>query len=201
MHPFYEIIFNRRSIRKFRPDLPSRQIIRRIIEAGTWAPSAHNAQPWRFFVLESSTAKMQLAIKMGDAFRKDLIKEGEQPEKANELVNASIERFSKAPVLVIVCLTMDEMDVYMDSRRQQAETVMGIQSVAAAIQNLLLAAHMEGLGACWFCAPLFCQDIVREVLKLPVGLVPQALITLGIPDESPEQPVRKAVSEILTFSG
>ena len=58
---------------------------------------------------------------------------------------------------------------------------MAIQSVAACGQNLLLAAHELGLGACWMCAPLFAPDVVREVLDLPGDWDAQALITLGYP--------------------
>jgi nitroreductase len=60
---------------------------------------------------------------------------------------------------------------------------MGAQSVAIAVQNLFLAAHVEGLGACWMCAPLFCPDVVTTVLDLPPDWEPQALITMGYPAE------------------
>ena len=61
---------------------------------------------------------------------------------------------------------------------------MAIQSVANAIQNLLLAAHDLGLGACWLCAPLFAPDVVRAVLNLPSDWDAQALITLGYPADT-----------------
>ena len=60
-------------------------------------------------------------------------------------------------------------------------------SVALAGQNLLLAAHAEGLGACWLCAPLFCPDVVRDTLGLPEDWQPQAFISLGWPDEVPSK--------------
>ena len=75
---------------------------------------------------------------------------------------------------------MADMDQYPDDRRQQAERVMAVQSVALAAQNLLLAAHAEGLGACWMCAPLFCPDVVRDALALPEDWEAQALIHAGI---------------------
>ncbi len=74
---------------------------------------------------------------------------------------------------------------------------MAVQSVAAAIENILLAAHAEGLGSCWFCAPLFCQDVVRKVLRVPRYVAPQALITLGHSAEQVEPPPRKVLQEIV----
>jgi nitroreductase len=78
---------------------------------------------------------------------------------------------------------MEEMDVYPDEQRNQAEWIMAVQSVALACQNLLLAAHYYGLGACWMCAPLFAPQLVRHVLQLSPTWQPQALITLGYPAE------------------
>lgn len=199
MQDFYDFVLSRRSVRSYHEKLISREQIVRILKAGMWAPSAHNAQPWRFYVLESIASKRQLAEAMGAAFRRDLVNDGETAETIEAVVNESIERFSTAPILVVVCLSMDTMDVYSDERRQQAEFVMGVQSVAAAVQNILLAAHAEELGACWFCAPLFCQGIVQETMKIPSDVYPQALIALGEPAESPVTPSRRRLEEIVFF--
>jgi len=94
-------------------------------------------------------------------------------------------RLTRAPVLILLCLTMSDMDDYPDEKRRRAEWIMATQSLALAGQNLLLAAHAEGLGACWLCAPLFCPDVVRETLDLPSDWEPQAFISLGWPAESP----------------
>ncbi len=136
---------------------------------------------------------------MGVAFRQDLENDGETAETIELVVNESIERFSTAPVLILACLSMDTMDVYFDEKRQQAEFIMGVQSVAAAVQNILLAAHAEGFGACWFCAPLFCQETVQETLKIPNDVYPQALVALGKPAESPLKPPRHRLEEIVFF--
>jgi F420 biosynthesis protein FbiB-like protein len=199
MQDFYDFVLSRRSVRSYNEKSVSREQIARILKAGMWAPSAHNAQPWRFYLLESTETKRQLAQAMGAVFRRDLVKDGETAETIELVVNESIERFSTAPILVLVCLSMDTMDVYSDDRRKQAEFVMGVQSVAAAVQNILLAAHAEELGACWFCAPLFCQGIVQETLKIPSDVYPQALIALGEPAESPLTPPRRRLEEIMVF--
>jgi nitroreductase len=136
---------------------------------------------------------------MGAKLRRDREKDGVGPVAIEEEVETSISRFSQAPVMVLVNLSMAGMDVYLDHHRTRIERVMAIQSVAAAIQNVLLAAHAEGLAACWYCAPLFCQEVVRETLSLSDELHPQAIITLGIPVEVPDTPERSDFEMVVDF--
>jgi len=190
----------RRSIRVFKPEPVPREFITEVLDAARWAPSAHNAQPWRFVVITNDAVKRELAMKMAEAWRHDLSSDGVPEQRIKELTEASVRRFTSAPVLVLVCLTMKDMHSYPDESRRRAEHVMAVQSVAAAIQNMLLAAHALGLGACWFCAPLFCPDVVKNVLRLPSDLEPQALITLGFPAEEPKPPPRKPLSEVVRWN-
>jgi len=167
-----------------------------LLEAAIWAPSAHNREPWRFAVVERQSQKEFLAREMGARLRSDLRADG-VPEAAIEQDAArSYDRITSAPVLVALCLSMADMDTYPDEKRSRAEHLMAVQSVAMAGQNLLLAAHEAGLGACWMCAPLFCPDVVQSALDLPPDWQPQALLTLGYPAELREktrQPVETKV--------
>jgi coenzyme F420-0:L-glutamate ligase/coenzyme F420-1:gamma-L-glutamate ligase len=184
-----DAINQRHSIRKYSSRPISPEILREIQEAAGWAPSAHNAQPWRFIVLTEESAKQVLAELMADAWTADMAKDGVAVEAQKR--EASIERFKHAPVLVIMCLTMEDMKVYPDERRQRIERDLAMQSLGAAIQNMLLAAHAEGLSACWFSTPSFCKETVRKVLKIPEIVEPQALIALGYAAEKPQTPQRK----------
>jgi F420 biosynthesis protein FbiB-like protein len=92
---------------------------------------------------------------------------------------------------------MADMDRYPDEKRSRNEYLMAVQSTAMAVQNLLLAAHAEGLGACWMCAPLFCPDVVSAELDLPADWQPQALITLGYPAETKTSTRAESESRIL----
>ncbi len=178
------LFFERRSIRRYTDQPVPRALIERLIEVSIWAPSAHNRQPWRFAVVLDSTQKEQLARMMGDQLRRDLEKDG-VPESVIAADTArSYARITNAPAAIILCLSMVDMDTYADARRNENEFLMAAQSTAMAGQNLLLAAHDAGLGACWMCAPLFCQTVVQEALDLPDDWQPQALITLGYPAES-----------------
>jgi nitroreductase len=91
---------------------------------------------------------------------------------------------------------MRVMDAYPDEKRATAEALMAAQSVAMAIQNLLLAADAEGLGACWMCAPLFCGAAVIHALALPPDWQPQALITLGYPSNGGKTASRAALEDV-----
>lgn len=187
-----EIVMGRRSVRRYLSDPVPSDAVERVLEAARWAPSAHNAQPWRFVVLREQDAKRGLAEAMARAWERDLQEDGVPRDMREDLARTSVERFTSAPIVIVACMTMEEMDEYPDERRREAERAMAAQSAAAAIQNLLLAAHDEGLGACWFCAPLFCPDAVRGALGIPLEVEPQALITVGKPAEEPEPPPRKA---------
>jgi len=188
---------SRRSVKEYLPKEISNEVLFRILEASRWAPSAHNAQPWRFIVIQDHATKRKLAKTMASRWNKDMGKKGIPKEQRENLIETSVERFENAPIIIIACLTMENMDEYLDEGRKKIEYAMAIQSVAAAIENILLAAHGEGLGSCWHCAPLFCQDVARNILKIPQHIDPQALITLGYPAYTPKPPPRKPLDEIV----
>jgi F420 biosynthesis protein FbiB-like protein len=172
---------SRRSIRYYRPEQPGAAAIERMFETAAMAPSAHNRQPWRYCVISDSQQKHRLAEAMGGRLRQDRGRDGDSEASIEADVQRSYRRIIDAPIVVAVALTLAEMDRYPDDRRSRAEFLMAVQSTAMATQNLLLAAHAEGLGTCWMCAPLFCPDVVREVLNLPADWAPQGLITVGYP--------------------
>ena len=179
----YRTIRERRSIRRYQPRPIPRETLLRLVEAATWAPSAHNRQPWRFVILEAGESKTLLADTMAERLAADLRADGVSEEAIARDTGRSRERLTGAAALVLVCLTMADMDEYPDGRRQSFEHQMAAQGVAMAAQNLLLAAHAEGLGAVWMCAPLFCQGAVRAALDLPADYEPQGVIALGWPAE------------------
>jgi coenzyme F420-0:L-glutamate ligase / coenzyme F420-1:gamma-L-glutamate ligase len=179
-----DVILQRRSIRRYRPEPVPRTLIETLLTAAIWAPSAHNRQPARFAVIDTQARQETLASAMGARLRHDLEADKAPRDVIEKDVNRSYERITSAPVLMALCLSMVDMDVYPDEKRSRNEYLMAVQSVAMAGQNLLLAAHDAGLGACWMCAPLFCPDVVRDALELPVDWQPQALITLGYPAET-----------------
>lgn len=179
------LIKDRRSIRRFEKRQIPRETLLRLLDAACWGPSAHNRQPWRFVILADFEDKAQLVEAMSTQLAADLRADGVSEAEIEKDTSRSRQRLTGAAALILVCLTMADMDTYPDSRRQQLECTMAIQSVAMASQNLLLMAQAEGLGACWMCAPLFCPDTVRQTLDLPADYQPQGVIALGYPAERP----------------
>ena len=189
-------IFERQSIRRFRPDPVPPDAIARLIAAAGRAPSAHNRQPWRFRIVADTAEKARLALSMGQRLEEDRSRDGDDPAAIQQDVERSSARINGAPALVAVCLTLEEMDTYPDQRRNGAEYLMAVQSTAMATQNLLLTAHAEGLGTCWMCAPLFCADAVKSALVLPASWQPQGLVLLGYAAEPGRSRPRKASRDI-----
>lgn len=174
-----EVLRKRRSIRNYRNQPVSRELLEQVLASARWAPSAHNRQPWRFVIIEHFHNRDRLADAMGARLRADLLADDVSLAQIEADCARSRKRIMAAPALILICLSMVDMDVYPDEERAQAEFLMAVQSVAMAGQNLMLAAHAAGLASCWLCAPLFCPQTVANCLDLPEDWQAQGLITLG----------------------
>ena len=194
---FQSLIRTRRSIRRYQPQPIAPEVLRRILESGTWAPSAHNRQPWRFVVLAEPAQREALATTMGNLLRVSRLADGDDAADIEGDVSRSYARITSAGAAIVAFLTLEDMDSYPDAKRSRAEELMAVQGVAMAVQNILVAAHAEGLGACWMCAPLFCQEEVGAALGVPGHWQAQALLTLGLPASKGKPPVRRPVDEVL----
>lgn len=133
---------------------------------------------------------------MAADFERDLTRDGVPPEKIQAQIKRSKERITSAPVAILLCVAMSEMDTYPDELRQHAERMMAVQSVAAAGLQLLLAAHAEGLGGVWACWPLFAQETIQRTLDLPQSWEPQGMFFIGYPADIPEARERKSLEDI-----
>jgi F420 biosynthesis protein FbiB-like protein len=136
---------------------------------------------------------------MAEDFARDLLHDDVAPEKIQAQIKRSKDRITTAPVAILLCLDMSDMDSYPDEKRQQAERMMATQSVAVAGLQLLLAAHAEGLGGVWACWPLFAQETIQKTLRLPESWEPQGMFFIGYPSQLPEARERKSVESISLF--
>lgn len=191
------IIQGRRSVRAFQTRPVPREAVERAIAAAGWAPSPHGRQPWRFAVVEAPARRAALAEAMAATWEAHLALDGQAPEVVQHRLRRSRERLTTAPILIVACLYLDDLDVYPDAGRQAAETTMAIQSLGAAVQNLLLSIYADGLDAGWMCAPLFCPDVVRETLGLGEALIPHALIPIGYAAKDPARRPRRPLDDLI----
>jgi F420 biosynthesis protein FbiB-like protein len=190
---------SRRSIRRFSPAPVPRGALERILTTATFAPSAHNRQPWRFVVVSEPATRAYLADTMADDLRRDLERDHLTESEVAEQVQKSRERINSAPVVVVLCMDASEMDPYPDARRAQAERLMAVQSTANAGLTFLLAVHAESLGGVWSCAPLFAGAAVRTALQLPETWEPQAMFFVGHPAGTSEARARRTLAEVAIF--
>ena len=173
-------------MRKLRPNPVPHDLITQVLDAARWAPSPHGRMPWRFAVLTQPAPKQRLANAMAGTWQQ--LELDQQPaDVIATRLQKSQERMLTAPVLIIPCLFLGDLDVYPDADRQAAEHTMATQSLGAAIQNMLLKAYELGLDAGWMCAPLFCPDVVVAALDLEPALIPHALIPLGYAAADPKR--------------
>lgn len=205
MEDLLRIIKGRRSIRRYKDqDVPD-ELIEKIIEAGRWAPSGDNGQPWRFVVVRNPETKKALGKiasegsgrrftaefftgRMQERFEE--LKDPVKKEKAFiKLTTGEVSAFiANAPVIIVVCAKLDVWDVPYD--------------VAMATQNMLLMAHALGLGSCVVVAPVsdMRDDIkVMRLLKIPYGYKIFAPVAIGYPAETPNPRPRLSIQEITFY--
>jgi coenzyme F420-0:L-glutamate ligase/coenzyme F420-1:gamma-L-glutamate ligase len=195
-----DTIHGRRSVRRYLSKKVPEEIAEQVLEAARWAPSPHGRQPWRFAVLRREEIKERLADAMGQEWRVNLEMDGQSAEIVERRLEGSRRRLMEAPVLVLLCLYLEDLDDYPDAERQRGEITMAVQSLGAAAQNALLAAYDLGLDAGWMCAPLFCQGKVVEALGLDPKLVPHALLTLGYAEgDPPQRRARRSLDELIIY--
>ncbi|RLG17549.1 nitroreductase family protein [Nanoarchaeota archaeon] len=165
----FKVIKGRRSIRRYVDRKVSRLDIVKILDAARWAPSAGNLQNWYFIVVRDKGKKLQLSEAcLGQEF------------------------VALAPVVIVACADNRSIGMFYGER---GERLYSIQNVAAAVQNMLLMAHSLGLGSCWVGA--FDTEMVKNILRIPDNVEPQAVVTIGYPGEKPPAPKRKDLDRMV----
>jgi nitroreductase len=176
-----EALKDRRSIRTYLNKSVPQELIRQVIEAATFAPSAKNGQQWRFSVL-TGKAKKELT----DLFRRELEKVSQEIGRENMGSSfSSCSIMEQAPVIVIV----------WNAGQMGWETET--HSVVAAIQNMLLKAHSLSLGTLWIGDIFYAVEVLNRHFNKPWKLT--AAVALGWPANTPESRPRKSVDEVAEF--
>jgi coenzyme F420-0:L-glutamate ligase / coenzyme F420-1:gamma-L-glutamate ligase len=172
----------RRTIRAFTGEPVDAAVVRRAIATALTAPAPHHSEPWRFVILSSPQARTRLIDAMREAWTADLRGDGfTQEQITRRLRRGDVLRL--APLIVVPCLVTDAAHDYPDERRNRSEQAMFTVSMGAAVQNLLVALAVDGLGSAWISSTLFCQDVAARAMDLPDGWRPMGAVAVGYPAE------------------
>jgi coenzyme F420-0:L-glutamate ligase / coenzyme F420-1:gamma-L-glutamate ligase len=188
----------RRTIRAFTAEPVDAAAVRRAVATAVTAPAPHHSEPWRFVVLETAAARMRLVDAMREAWTADLRGDGFSAEQiTRRLRRGDVLRL--APLIIVPCLVTDAAHSYPDEQRNRSEQAMFTVSMGAAVQNLLVALAVDGLGSAWISSTLFCQDVAARAMDLPAGWRPMGAIAVGHPaEQARSRPPRDPEDFILT---
>jgi nitroreductase len=161
----FEAIMNRRSIRRYKTDDVPRELTEKILDAGRWAPSGSNIQPWKFIVVEDK--------KMLDLIRK-----------------VSPGYLGETPLAILVC---SDREKEYKTGGVLGRDYMSVADCSMAVENMLLAAHALGLGTC--VVKSFSRIAVKEFLEIPEKIEPELLVIVGYSSHVPAPPARVSLRE------
>jgi coenzyme F420-0:L-glutamate ligase/coenzyme F420-1:gamma-L-glutamate ligase len=185
-----DVLTARRTVREFTKEPVPFQAVQRAIAAAITAPAPHHSQPWRFAVLESAQARTALLDDMLTAWQADLASDGFTADQIARRVRRG-EPLRRAPLIIVPCLVADAAHTYPDERRNAAERTMFVVAMGAAVENLLVALAVDGLGSCWVSSTLFCRQVAAASLGLPGDWEPMGAIGVGYPaSPAPDRPDR-----------
>ena len=191
--PLLEGIRTTRAIRRFLPDPVPFDLVRKVVEAGTFAPSGGNRQPWIFIAVTEPERRAWIAARYRKAFDSYI---------APALAAAAGEDYPAAKrrnldSAIHLAKTLADVPVHLFvaawTRRGQAQ----LQAVYPAVQNVLLACRAVGLGACLTELHLTYAREVDEFLGLPADRPSAVMIPIGWPAIPYKRPLRRPVDEVL----
>ncbi len=183
----FQTIKERRSYRSYLDQPVEEEKLQAILEAGRWAPSVMNLQPWKFFVVKNSDVKAKLKAASQETLQ--TIYEASGWKWVSKI---SLEFMTEAPVIIVVAGDPQKTgaDQFLPGRGQGYA-----YSCCAAVQNMHLAAHASGLGTLWF--TLYETGKVKEIMNLPAELDVVSMIILGYPVQPEASMKRKPLEEMV----
>jgi nitroreductase len=204
----YEAMRTLRAVRRLRPDPIADDVLHRVLEAATWAPTGGNRQPWRVIVVKERTIKERLGklyvtqwTQFAGRYRANLASaEPAVRERTERMLGAAdylSAHFGQSPVIAVFCFNPAEMAI-TDSSLSRV-SVVGGGSIYPAVENLLLACRAEGLGCVLTTLLCACEPEVAALLDIPSPWGTAAAIPIGYPMLRGHGPITRRPVEELAF--
>ncbi|GAA0085908.1 nitroreductase family protein [Clostridium sp. CTA-7] len=206
-----DFIYNRKSIRQFKDTQVKKEDILEIIKAGTYAPSPKHQQNWHFVVLQNKDVINEMANIVTESHKRiGQLAKNEKDYKRHMSVISYYTCFKDAPVLILVYGSEYKMMEYKILKENNApkeilDVLLSPQSAAqgigAAVENILLAATEMGYGTCYMTGPTHAKTEIESLINFEKeGYELMSMIALGVAeDDTPKQPPRKSLEEVVTF--
>lgn len=203
VNDIWEVMFTQRAIRYWVEEPVSRELIERVIEAASKAPSGSNHQPWMFVVADRDPVKTSIAEALRDYYEegplKTLVESSQKTEDSSQrLMMSGAENFftnlRTAPAIIVPCLYK------LSSPTSEMNTLVAGSSIYLAVQNMLLAARALGLGTLMTTSHSLIEEVIRDVCKIPDDAQPAALIPIGFPAVKFGPTKRKPVRDIIAWN-
>ncbi|MCP5183871.1 MAG: nitroreductase family protein [Pseudomonadales bacterium] len=201
-----ELMRTQRAVRRLRPDPIPDAVLQRILQAGAWAPSGGNVQPWRVVVVRDAGQRRAIGElyrpqwkKYGAGSRKGLASlDGEARARQERMLDAADylgEHLGDAPVLLVFCFNPAHMAITdADLGRP---SIVGGGSVYPAVQNVMLAARAEGVGCVLTTLLCFEETALKAILDIPAAWHTCGVVPLGYPQRGGYGPTsRRPVSKL-----
>ncbi|OBF60769.1 coenzyme F420-0:L-glutamate ligase [Mycobacterium sp. 852002-50816_SCH5313054-b] len=174
----------RRSVRRFTDQPVPPELVEDAVAEALTAPAPHHTRPVRFVWLRTPATRTRLLDRMKDRWRSDLTGDG-RPADAIERRLARGQILYDAPEVLIPFLVPEGAHAYRDAARTDAEHTMFTVAVGAAVQALLVALAVRGVGSCWIGSTIFAAELVRAELELPADWEPLGAIAIGYAEDRP----------------
>ncbi|MEI7481226.1 MAG: nitroreductase family protein [Elusimicrobiota bacterium] len=177
--PLLKLVSKRRSVRKYKPLPVEKEKLLICLEAARLAPSACNAQPYKFVVVDDPAVKDKLAAAVFSG------------------IHSPIKFAAQASVLVVVVSQKGKLSAWLGNQVQ--DTNFRLVDIGIAAEHFVLAAEEQGLATCWL--GWFDAKGAAKALGLPAGCKAEVMLSVGYADEAPPARKRKTMEEISSFNG
>lgn len=192
----WRVLSTRTSVRLFREDPVPVEVLKRVVEAGTRAPTAGGMEQWYFIIVHTPEIREKLydlIVKAHLKYYREVRRDENRARVLEERVRT--EKILWAPAYIAAYL--DFRRRWLSEEWRDFEYVMALESISAAIENMILYAWSLGLGTCWFGVPLLMEEEFNRLLQPPENTKLAGILAVGYPRTEVKPKSRRPLDEVL----